>query len=56
MINNARATNIVSGLYVNDLWQIDRPAAALNLGLRWDDLTGFTNHNQLDPTSTSPTC
>jgi outer membrane cobalamin receptor len=47
--DNASANNIVSGLYVNDLWQItDRLRA--NVGLRWDDLTGFTDHNQMDPT------
>ena len=49
VINDARATNIVSGLYVNDLWQIDDKLRA-NFGLRWDDLTGFTNHRQTDPT------
>jgi outer membrane cobalamin receptor len=47
--NNARATNIVSGLYVSDLWQID-DKLKLNIGLRWDDLTGFTSNNQIDPT------
>jgi hypothetical protein len=49
VINNAHATNIVSGVYVNDLWQID-PRVAINIGLRWDDLTGFTANNQFDPT------
>jgi hypothetical protein len=45
----AHATNVVSGFYVNDLWQItDRFRA--NVGLRWDDLTGFTDRNQVDPT------
>jgi outer membrane cobalamin receptor len=43
------ATNILSGLYVNDLWKID-DKFRLNLGLRWDELTGFTKHNQFDPT------
>ncbi len=50
VVNDARATNIVSGLYVNDLWQIDDRLRA-NLGLRWDDLTGFTANNQVDPTA-----
>jgi outer membrane receptor protein involved in Fe transport len=39
----------VSGIYVDDLWQID-DRLKLNTGLRWDILTGFTNNNQFDPT------
>jgi outer membrane receptor protein involved in Fe transport len=49
VINNAQATNIVSGIYVDDLWQID-DRLKLNTGLRWDILTGFTSSNQVDPT------
>lgn len=49
VVNNSRATNVVAGVYVNDLWQID-DSLRLNLGLRWDSLTGFTRHNQIDPT------
>jgi outer membrane cobalamin receptor len=49
VVNNDGAVNVLIGLYVNDLWQItDR--LALNVGLRWDDLTGFTSANQFDPT------
>jgi hypothetical protein len=49
VVNNSSANNIVSGIYLNDLWQItDR--LALNVGVRWDDLTGFTTSNQFDPT------
>jgi outer membrane receptor protein involved in Fe transport len=49
ILDSAGATNVISGLYANDLWQIsDRWRA--NLGLRWDDLTGFTDRNQVDPT------
>jgi hypothetical protein len=48
--NNARATNLVLGLYVNDLWQIT-DKLALNLGVRLDSLTGFTDHQQFDPTA-----
>ena len=49
VVNNAQAVNIVSGLYVDDLWQLtDR--LKLNVGLRADTLTGFTSHTQLDPT------
>ncbi len=43
------ANNVVSGLYVNDLWQIN-DRLRTNLGVRWDGLTGFTNHNQFNPT------
>jgi hypothetical protein len=47
--NGARATNVVTGLYVDDLWRVtDRLAA--NVGVRFDGLTGFTNHHQFDPT------
>jgi hypothetical protein len=49
ILDNAGATNVISGLYVNDLWQISDRLRA-NLGLRWDDLTGFTDRNQVDPT------
>ncbi|MGD0144551.1 MAG: TonB-dependent receptor [Rhizomicrobium sp.] len=49
VINNSHATNILTGLYVNDLWQID-PTLRANIGLRWDTLSGFTRANQLDPT------
>ena len=50
IVNNTHATNIVSGIYVNDLWQIDDRLRA-NLGLRFDDLTGFTSRKQIDPTA-----
>jgi hypothetical protein len=47
--NNSRAANVVLGLYLDDLWQItDRLRA--NVGVRLDSLTGFTNHQQFDPT------
>lgn len=49
VINNDRATNILAGVYVNDLWHLtDRLRA--NIGLRFDSLSGFTNHQQIDPT------
>ncbi len=45
----AAANNVVTALHVNDVWLLgDRLRA--NLGLRWDDLTGFTRHDQVDPT------
>jgi outer membrane receptor protein involved in Fe transport len=49
VVNNAHATNFLSGIYVDDLWQIN-DQWRLNGGLRWDILTGFTNSNQFDPT------
>lgn len=49
VVADTRANNVVSGVYVNDLWEIgDR--TRINAGLRWDALTGFTTHNQVDPT------
>jgi outer membrane receptor protein involved in Fe transport len=49
IVNNAHATNILTGVYVNDLWQVT-PRLTLNAGLRFDDLTGFTANSQVDPT------
>ncbi len=50
VVNNTSADNIVGGLYLNDLWQIG-DSLRLNVGLRWDSLTGFTHHYQFDPTA-----
>lgn len=47
--SNAYATNVLSGVYLNDLWYIDRKWSA-NVGVRFDALTGFTKHHQIDPT------
>ena len=41
-------TNIISGLYLQDSWQLAE-ALRMNIGLRWDALTGFTRTNQFDP-------
>jgi hypothetical protein len=49
VINNSHANNILTGLYLNDLWQIS-PTLRANIGVRWDTLSGFTRGNQLDPT------
>ena len=46
---NTSATNLVGGIYVNDLWQITNQLK-LNAGIRWDVLTGFTRSSQFDPT------
>ena len=49
-VNSAtRATNVILGAYVDDLWKVT-DKLNLSVGLRWDSLTGFTNHNQIDPT------
>jgi len=49
VLSGARSTNVVLGLYLNDLWRLtDRLSA--NVGVRWDALTGFTHHAQIDPT------
>jgi hypothetical protein len=49
VINDTEASNVVLGVYVNDLWQI-APWLRANFGLRWDHLNGFTERGQLDPT------
>ena len=49
VMNNTQASNVVLGVYVNDLWQMTARLRS-NFGLRWDHLDGFTSHGQLDPT------
>jgi hypothetical protein len=49
VVNNAQALNVLSGVYVNDLWQLNSKLR-VNLGLRWDRLTGFTDDSAVDPT------
>ena len=49
VVNDAHAANLLSGVYVNDLWQLD-PAWRANIGLRRDGLTGFSPGNQVSPT------
>jgi hypothetical protein len=49
VVNNSEASNVVLGVYVNDLWQLT-PKLRSNIGLRWDHLDGFTARGQLDPT------
>lgn len=44
-----RGDNVVLGLWMNDLWQVSR-TVSLNLGLRWDSVTGATSARQFDPT------
>jgi outer membrane receptor protein involved in Fe transport len=49
IINDAHALNWLSGVYLDDLWQVSERLRA-DLGLRWDRITGFTRGSQLDPT------
>ena len=49
IINNANKINLLSGIYLDDTWQITEKLRA-NVGVRWDRLSGFTYNNQIDPT------
>lgn len=49
VVNNAQALNIVSGVYVDDLWQISSRLTT-DLGIRRDGLSGFSNGSAIDPT------
>ena len=47
VINNAHRNNLVTGVYLSDLWRIAAPLSA-SLGVRWDTLSGFTSDHQVD--------
>ncbi len=49
VINNANKINLLSGIYVEDTWQLTEKLRA-DAGVRWDRLSGFTGRNQIDPT------
>jgi hypothetical protein len=49
VVSNVRATNVLLGLYLSDLWQVTNRLTA-DIGVRLDSLSGFTNHQQFDPT------
>ncbi len=49
VINNANKINLLSGIYLEDTWQFTEKLR-MNLGMRWDRLSGFTYNNQIDPT------
>jgi TonB dependent receptor/TonB-dependent Receptor Plug Domain len=49
VVNDTHAMNLITGVYVNDLWQIS-PEFRLNVGLRWDGETGYSPGSQFDPT------
>jgi outer membrane receptor protein involved in Fe transport len=48
VVNNTNQINLLTGIYAQDTWQLTEKLRA-NFGLRWDYLTGFTDHNQFDP-------
>jgi outer membrane receptor protein involved in Fe transport len=49
VVNNANRINLLSGIYLDDTWQ-PTEQFHLNVGVRWDRLSGFTYNNQIDPT------
>ncbi len=49
LINEIHQMNILTGLYVDDLWKIN-PEVSLNSGVRWDTLSGISHGNQVSPT------
>ena len=49
VINNSNKINLLSGIYLEDTWQISE-RLRVNLGVRWDRLSGYTYNNQIDPT------
>ncbi|HXW84297.1 MAG TPA: TonB-dependent receptor, partial [Candidatus Binataceae bacterium] len=48
VINNANKINLLSGIYLEDTWQVTEKFR-VNAGVRWDRLSGFTYNNQIDP-------
>jgi hypothetical protein len=48
VVNNAHANNLVTGVYLTDLWRINR-LLNLSLGVRWDTLSGFSSGHQVSP-------
>src|SRR5208282_251361 len=49
VINNSNKINLLSGIYLEDTWQITEKLR-VNFGVRWDRLSGYTYQNQIDPT------
>lgn len=49
VMNNSNKINLLSGIYLEDIWQISEKLRA-NFGIRWDRLSGYTYNNQIDPT------
>lgn len=49
IINNFFTGDTLEGVYMNDLWQI-APKLKANLGVRYDQISGFTNDSAVEPT------
>jgi len=48
VLTGSSASNVISSLYVSDLWRLSN-RLSLDLGLRGDDMTGYTHAQQLSP-------
>ena len=48
VLTGSSATNVVSSIYLSDLWRLS-PPWSVDMGLRGDDLTGYTHAQQLSP-------
>jgi hypothetical protein len=48
VLTGSAATNVVSSVYLSDLWRLSE-RLSVDLGLRGDDLTGYTHAQQLSP-------
>ncbi|MGH7747109.1 MAG: TonB-dependent receptor plug domain-containing protein, partial [Candidatus Dormibacteria bacterium] len=48
VLTGSSTTNVVSALYVSDLWRLT-PRLSAGLGLRAEELTGYTHARQLSP-------
>ncbi|MGH3428805.1 MAG: TonB-dependent receptor plug domain-containing protein, partial [Mycobacteriales bacterium] len=48
VLTGSSASNVVSSLYADDLWRVT-PRLSLDLGVRGDDMTGYTHAAQLSP-------
>ena len=48
VLTGSSASNVVSSLYVSDLWRLTQ-RLSVDLGLRGDDMTGYTRAHQLSP-------
>ena len=48
IVENLNNINLLSGIYLQDIWQINEQLT-LTPGIRWDDVSGIINGNQLSP-------
>jgi hypothetical protein len=47
-VTGSSANNVISSLYLSDLWAVSRQLS-LDLGVRGDDMTGYTHASRLSP-------